>query len=218
MTTIHKQNGNTLNKTGKFWNKVAKKYASKPVPDQSIYDEKIKLTQSLMAPEMQVMEFGCGTGSTALLHASYIKSVWATDISDEMIKIAKSKASKQNITNVNFECISIDSMQLPKDSFDMVMGHSILHLLENKDQVIKRVFASLKPGGWFVTSTTCMGDNLSFFKWVAPIGQLFGVLPTLNVFTRKNLINAITNSGFRIKHQWQPNDGHNLFLMAQKPK
>jgi len=38
------------------------------------------------------LEFGCGTGSTALLHASFVKHMTATDISDEMIEIAKQKA------------------------------------------------------------------------------------------------------------------------------
>ncbi len=206
-----------MNKTAKFWNKVANKYTKQPVPDQAVYDKKLQLTQAKMNPDMHVMEFGCGTGTTALIHAPYVKHLWATDVSDEMIRIAQENADSQNIKNINFECIGIDDMNLPSNGYDMVMGHSILHLLKNKDQVIKDVYTTIKPGGWFISSTTCMGDKLSFFKWLAPIGKFFGIIPTLNVFTRNNLIESISNAGFIIEHKWQPNEGHNLFIIAQKP-
>jgi len=62
-----------------------------------------------------------------------------------------------------------------------------------------------------------MGDKLSFFKWIAPIGQFLGLLPTLNVFTQQNLKESMLNAGFQIDHEWQPKDGHTLFLIVQKP-
>ncbi|WP_223788838.1 class I SAM-dependent methyltransferase [Marinicella meishanensis] len=201
----------------KFWNKMAPKYAKQPVPDQTVYEQKLKLTQAKMHPPMQVMEFGCGTGTTALIHAPFVQHIWATDVADEMIRIAQEKASAQHIENVTFERLAFDDMALKPASWDMVMGHSILHLMKNKDQVIKDVFQCLKPGGWFVTSTACMGDKLSFFKWIAPIGQFLGLLPVLNVFTRQNLRDAMQQAGFVIDHDWQPNNGHTLFLIAQKP-
>lgn len=206
-----------MNRAAKFWNKVAQKYAKRPVPDAAVYEQKLQLTQAKMHPEMHVMEFGCGTGSTALIHAPKVKHIWATDVAEAMIRIAQAKAKQRQITNVTFECAAFNDLKLPANSLDMVMAHSILHLLKDKDQVIQRVYASLKPGGWFISSTACLGDKLAFFKWIAPIGQLFGWLPILNVFSRKNLRTAIQDAGFVIEHDWQPGGGHTLFLIAQKP-
>lgn len=42
---------------------------------------------------MEVLEFGCGTGTTALAHAAYVRHILAIDIADRMIEIARQNAS-----------------------------------------------------------------------------------------------------------------------------
>jgi cyclopropane fatty-acyl-phospholipid synthase-like methyltransferase len=39
------------------------------------------------ATDMEVLEFGCGTGSTAIVHAPHVKELRAIDISEKMIGI-----------------------------------------------------------------------------------------------------------------------------------
>ncbi len=112
---------------------------------------------------MEVLEFGCGTGSTAITHAPYVKHIQAIDISSKMIEIAQSKADAKNIENVTFKCSTIDEFSRPNQTLDAVLGLSILHLLDNKEEVIATVHKMLKPGGIFVTSTACMGDSMKFF-------------------------------------------------------
>ncbi len=206
------------NTTAKFWNKHAAKYAERPVPDQAVYEKKLAITQSYLKPTMQLLEFGCGTGSTALIHAPYVKHIRATDVSDRMIEIAREKAKKQNINNITFEVAAIDDLQLTDGSLDVVLGLSILHLLKNKDDVIHKVFNMLKPGGLFVTSTVCIGDSMKFFKWIGPIGHFLGLLPTINVFTTQELEQSILAAGFKIDHQWQPGKGKSVFMVALKPE
>jgi len=41
---------------------------------------------------MQVLEFGRGTGSTAIAHALYVKHIHATDVSSKMFEITQGKA------------------------------------------------------------------------------------------------------------------------------
>jgi cyclopropane fatty-acyl-phospholipid synthase-like methyltransferase len=41
---------------------------------------------------MELLEFGCGTGGTAIIHAPHVKHIRAIDISPRMIEIAKSRA------------------------------------------------------------------------------------------------------------------------------
>ena len=47
---------------------------------------------------MEVLEFGCGTGGTAIIHAPYVKHIRAIDISGNMIAIAKGKAEADSTT------------------------------------------------------------------------------------------------------------------------
>ena len=79
--------------------------------------------------------------------------------------------------------MSIDELTVSDETLDVVLGLSILHLLENKEQVIAKVYKMLKPGGVFVTSTVCLGDTMKWFKVGASIGIFLGLMPLVKVFT-----------------------------------
>ncbi len=94
------------------------------------------------------------------------------------------------------------------------MAHSTLHLLDNWRDVIVKVHGKLKPGGVFVTSTACLGDNMAHYRFIAPILRLFGL--TLQILTIKELEQSLTNAGFKIDHKWQPGGGDSVFIVAKK--
>ena len=186
----------------KFWDKIADKYSKQPIADEASYQKKLQVTQGYFRPDWSVLEFGCGTGGTAIIHAPFVRHIRAIDISSEMIKIAKSKAKAQNIDNVTFEQLTIEELEVEDCRYDAVLGLSILHLLENKEAAIAKVYKMLKPGGIFVTSTTCMGDAYRWFKLIAPIGKALGFFPLVRVFTTQNLIDSLTDAGFALDYQW----------------
>lgn len=204
-------------RSAKFWDKIAERYAKRPVADQAAYEKKLEVTRGYFEPDMVVLEIGCGTGSTAIAHAPYVKHIQAIDISSKMIEIAQSKANAENVRNVTFVQSTIDELDVPDQSLDAVLGLSILHLVENLDEVIARVYAMLKPGGIFVTSTACIGDTMKFFKIVAPIGKSLGLMPLVKVFTTPELEESMTDAGFEIDYQWQPGKGKALFMAAKRP-
>ena len=200
----------------KFWDKIADRYSKQPIADEASYQKKLKVTQDYFKPDMSVLEFGCGTGSTAIIHAPYVKHIRAIDISGNMIAIAKDKAEAQNIDNVTFEQLTIEELKVEDCTYDAVLGLSILHLLENKESAIAKVYKMLKPGGIFVTSTTCMGDAYSWFKLIAPIGKALGFFPLVRVFTAQHLIESLTDAGLAIDYQWQPSKDKAIFIIAKK--
>ena len=67
--------------TSEFWDKISQKYAKKAVPSQEIYEEKLSRTQKLFHKDSIVMEFGCGTGTTSLIHSPHVKEIVAYDYS-----------------------------------------------------------------------------------------------------------------------------------------
>jgi len=205
-----------MNPSAKFWDKIANRYSKQPVADEASYQEKLRVTRTYFRPDMEVLEFGCGTGSTAINHSPYVGHIHAIDISSKMIEIAQEKADEGNVSNVTFEQSTIEGVSVPDQSLDAVLGLSILHLLEDKEGAIEKVHRMLKPGGVFVTSTTCLGDSLKFFKLIAPVGKLFGLMPLLKVFTTGELVASLTDAGFEIDHQWQPGKGKAVFIVAKK--
>ncbi len=153
-----------MGQSTKFWDKIADRYLKQPIADVAAYEKKLQITQEYFQPNMEVLEIGCGTGSTAIVHASYVKHIRAVDFSANMIDIAQTRAAAQNIPNLTFEQSSIDELDIPYQTLDTVLGLSILHLLEDKEAVIAKVFDMLKPGGIFVTSTACLGDKMAWFR------------------------------------------------------
>ncbi len=201
----------------KFWDKIADKYSKQPIADEASYQKKLKVTQDYFQPDMEVLEFGCGTGSTAIIHAPHVKHIRAIDISSAMIKIARDKAKAQDINNITFEQLTIEELEVEDCTYDAVLGLSILHLLEDKESAIAKVYKMLKPGGIFVTSTTCMGDAYSWFKLIAPIGKALGFFPLVRIFTAQHLIDSLSDGGLAIDYQWQPSKDKAIFIVAKKP-
>ncbi len=213
-----------MNHSAKFWDKIAEGYSKQPIADEASYQKKLQVTREYFKPDMEVLEFGCGTGSTAIAHAPYVKHIRAIDISSKMIEIAQGKAEAANIKNVTFEQLSIDELTVSDETLDVVLGLSILHLLENKEEVIAKVYKMLKPGGIFVTSTACLGDTMKWFKVIAPIGIFLGLMPLVKVFTTKELSDSLTDAGFTIDYHWQPSKSiskgmfkfKGVFIVAKK--
>jgi ubiquinone/menaquinone biosynthesis C-methylase UbiE len=207
---------NMMAEMSRFWDKHAKGYAKRPVADEAAYQQKLKVTQTYLKPHMEVLEFACGTGTTALIHAPFVKHILATDISGGMLEIARAKAAAEGVENVTFQQGSIEELDAPDASFDVVMGHSILHLLEDRQAVIQKVHRLLKPGGIFVTSTACLSGKMAWLRLVLPVARLVGLAPPVEFFSPEELIAEMTGAGFRIDHRWTPPKGVATFLVAVK--
>ena len=212
-----------MDASAKFWNKVAAGYAKQPIADEAADQRKLKVTQEYLQPSMNVLEFGCGTGSTALAHAPYVHHIQAIDFSSNMIAIAQSKAAAQNIQNVTFEQASIDELNVPDGTYDAVLGLNVLHLLANKEAAIAKVHKLLQPSSVFITSTICLGDTMAWFKLIAPVGKALGLFPLVKVFTVKDLEKSLTDAGFAIDYQWQAGEYKSpignakiVFIVAKK--
>lgn len=202
--------------TARFWDRHAAGYAKRPVANEDAYRRKLQITRDYLTPETEVLEFGCGTGSTAIAHAPYVKRILATDISARMLEIASGKAATAGLQNVSFEQSTLEGLGLPDASFDVVMGHSILHLLEDMDGALAEVHRILKPGGYFISSTACIAGSMAWFRYIAPVGRFLGLLPYVSIFSRQFLENSLTRADFALDHVWQPDGGTAVFIVAQK--
>ncbi|MGY9054819.1 MAG: class I SAM-dependent methyltransferase [Alphaproteobacteria bacterium] len=201
----------------RFWDRHAKGYARKPVPDEAVYQHKLEVTRRYLRPDMQILEFGCGTGSTALAHAPFVGKVTATDLSGGMIRIAQDKAQAGNVSNVDFQQISFADFDAPDGSFDAVLGMSILHLLVDWEAAIAKAYRLLKPGGVFVSSTGCIGEMNPLLRLALPVARMVRLAPYVKSFTRPGLEHALTSPGFTLSENWQPAKGSSVFIVAVKP-
>lgn len=202
----------------KFWDKTAERYAKSTISDEETYQRKLAETQSFFSPGMRILEFGCGTGTTAVHHAPHVEHIDATDVSEEMLEIGRGRARAAGVSNITFARGTLADFNAEDASLDAVLGLNVIHLLPDRHAVFAEVARILKPGGIFVSSTACLGHSfLRFIKLVAPLGKMMGLMPDVFVMTEEELAAEITRAGFKIERQWHHGkSGIGVFIVARK--
>ncbi len=201
----------------RFWDGVAERYAKRPVPDEETYRRKLDLAREVLTPDSEVLELGCGTGSTAIALAPHAKRILAADYSAKMLEIAREKARAAGVQNVEFQQAGVDDLDLPDASVDAVLAMNLLHLLDDRDAALATVFRLLKPGGAFVSGTACLGDMSVLIRAILPLARAVGMAPPVRIFTADALAASVASAGFGIVHDWRPGRNKAVFIVARKP-
>lgn len=208
-------------KSEKMWNQLAKNWDT---PGVSLGENDLKIierTKKYLNANSVVLDYGCATGSIALEIASMAKDVRGIDISANMIEIAKRKANERGVKNIAFTKATIFDESMEKESFDVILSLSILHLVEDSAQVMDRVNHLLKPGGIFISATPCLGEK-AFVSVLMniPIFVLSkaGLLPSINFFSASSLAATITDAGFQIveREDFSVRPLRECFIVARK--
>jgi ubiquinone/menaquinone biosynthesis C-methylase UbiE len=113
-----------------------------------------KLRKMLGTPLPQYgrsLEIGCGTGYFTLnmLQDGVVREAVATDISPGMLETLQANARR---IGVEVQTVACDAERLPfdDDSFDLVLGHAVLHHIPHLDRAFDEFRRVLRPGGEFV--------------------------------------------------------------------
>jgi 2-polyprenyl-3-methyl-5-hydroxy-6-metoxy-1,4-benzoquinol methylase len=187
--------------TAIFWDVVAKRFDQQEARYPQVHTRNVENARKYLHTTDLVLDFGCATGEKALELAGHVKKIYGIDISSKMVAAAKRKAAERKIQNIDFVQATIFDGRLEKESFDVILAFGILHLLKDLPQSIRRIYDLLKPGGWFVSSTACMGDNEAIPTWINNllfIPSRIGLLPTLRFLKISELEESITRARFQI--------------------
>lgn len=203
-----------------FWNELAERYARQPVANPAAFERKIEVTRARMKPTDAVLDVGCGTGSLALRLASAAASVHGLDISSEMIRIARSKGNAEGAANVSFHVGALDSFDLiAPGSLDGVCAYSLLHLVDDLPAALGRIYGLLRPGGFFVSSTVCLGESWLPYRPILEVMRWLGKAPRVLTLRKRALEEELRRAGF--DGLAQPDVGAEstiAFIVAEKPR
>ena len=97
-----------------------------------------------------VLDIGCGSGNTtfALLEITPNAQILASDISLEMLNLLIKRAAENGQTNRIVPFVSdAQRVTLAPDTFDLIVGSSMIHHLLEPDLFVDKVLRALKPGG-----------------------------------------------------------------------
>jgi ubiquinone/menaquinone biosynthesis C-methylase UbiE len=201
----------------RFWDRIAPRYARANLRDEAAYERKLEITRSYFSPDAEVLEVGCGTGTTALRHAPFAGHILATDISSGMLDIARGRAEEAGVTNVTFRQAALETLDLPEEGFDAILALNLLHLLEDRTAAIGALVRALKPGGVLVSSTPCLKDGLLWVGAILPVMRAVGFAPRLRFVSGDEMRAELQGAGLEIVEDWRPKPKAALFLVARKP-
>ena len=97
-----------------------------------------------------VLDLGSGGGIDVLLSARRVGAsgmAYGVDMTDEMLTLARSNASKAGVTNVDFVRGTIEDVPLPDASVDVVISNCVINLSTDKPAVLAEMHRVLRPGG-----------------------------------------------------------------------
>lgn len=99
-----------------------------------------------------VLEIGCGTGFFIinLWQAGLIERAYATDISPGMVEACQRNAERVGLTDLVGKAADAEGLPFDDESFDLVVGHAVLHHLPDVPGALAECFRVLKPGGRLV--------------------------------------------------------------------
>ena len=103
-----------------------------------------------LLPPLEVVDFGCGTGSLTVELARWAKRVTAIDRSESALEKAKSAAKREGLKNITFLAADLEKLPLPTASVDLVVISQSLHHVRDIAAVLAEGARLLRANGRMV--------------------------------------------------------------------
>lgn len=208
-----------LEKDARFWDRIARKYAADTISDIDGYENTLSAVGHYLSGDQDVIEIGCGTGMTAMRLAGQTGRYLATDISPEMIAIAREKNEAAHIPNLTFDIGEPVTSEWPDAAYDVALAFNVLHLVPSATLALDAINRRLKPGGLFISKTPCLAMMNPLIRAVIPVMQLFGKAPSVTSFMPDVLETLIETANFEvIEWGWHGTKGKDTrpYFVARK--
>ena len=98
-------------------------------------------------PIRALLDLGTGTGRMLELFGPQIERGLGLDLSLEMLAIARARLERAKLRHCSVRQGDIYDLALPRDSFDAVIIHQVLHFLDDGARAIREAARVLRPGG-----------------------------------------------------------------------
>jgi len=127
-----------------------------------IIDLIIQYFDTLQVKKLKALDYGCGTGGFAQKLDSLGFDVVGTDISEDMLRIAKKSTNKK--------IIFLKTDRIPQNAkYDLITGIMVFQFIQNAQEVFEQLISRLRKGGLIVFAvfnpkfvTLCLKSQILF--------------------------------------------------------
>jgi ubiquinone/menaquinone biosynthesis C-methylase UbiE len=157
------------------------------------WQRRVNLLSGNLREGDSILELGCGTGYFTRELVKLNIHITAIDISPELIEAAKTGIKAGNVV---FKIQNAYQMSFADNSFNAVIGSSVLHHLEI-GKALGEIFRVLKPGGIIAfTEPNMLNPQIALQKNIPWLKRKLGDSPDETAFFRWVLKKLLTDAGF----------------------
>ena len=103
-----------MSKSKEFWDKSADNYDKTEERFEHIHQTSRESAKEHLEVNDVVLDYGCGTGTTACELASHVKEIRAIDISPRMIELSQAKAASLGLRMSNLAWATSSTMPMKR--------------------------------------------------------------------------------------------------------
>ncbi len=140
------------NITEEYWSRFSETYDKKMeyVVGKELISEIIQELNRL--PELgELVEFGCGTGIYTETIVPKTKSMFATDLSDSLLSVARKRMG--NHPKVTIQKENCMATSFPSEEMDSVFMANLIHIIESPSALLQECHRILRNSGTIVIVT-----------------------------------------------------------------
>ncbi|SPN98630.1 uncharacterized protein DNG_01675 [Cephalotrichum gorgonifer] len=204
----------------RFWSKKLKPNSKSSISDEASYQHTIDRTATFLKPTDNVLELGCGTGTSALRLAPGVQSYLGTDTSPEVIKAATDKIEAADApSSLSFRTATVEVLAGEPARFTAILGFNYLHQVPDIPGTLREIHLLLGNGGLLIIKTPYPKEKNILLRIVRPVIQLVNKSQRLSILPEIALSDQIRAAGFDIfeteKHGSKGKD-LSSFIVARK--
>jgi ubiquinone/menaquinone biosynthesis C-methylase UbiE len=123
------------------WDRIRKLHVADAAVEEAI--------QTALAdrPFRSLLDLGTGTGRMLELFGPDIERGLGVDLSVDMLALARARLDRAHLKHCSARKGDIYDLTVPRDSFDVVILHQVLHFLDDAGRAIREARRVLRPGG-----------------------------------------------------------------------
>jgi ubiquinone/menaquinone biosynthesis C-methylase UbiE len=140
-----------------------------------------------LAPNMDVLDFGCGTGLLTFALQPFVRSITGVDSSPGMLDVFQTKIKEQHLSNVKANHLDLDNGEVLTGSYHLIVSSMTLHHVKNISPLLKQFYSILLPAGRLAIADLDLDDG----KFHSNNDGVFHF-----GFDRANLRKAFAEAGF----------------------